>query len=146
MKVILKQDLKDLGKAGTLVNVSDGYAKNYLIPRKLAVVADAAALNELKTRAAANEHRIAVERATAEENARLLDGKTIHVGANAGANGKLFGSVTSKELAEKINETFGVSIDKKKITVDDIRAFGTYSFTVKLYSGVQASMYVVVGD
>ena len=144
MKVILKQDLKDLGKAGTLVNVSDGYAKNYLIPRKLAVAADAAAMNELKAKAASEAHRLAVEKAQAEENAKILDGKTIRVSAHAGANGKLFGSITSKELAEKINETYNIEIEKKKITAEDIRAFGTYSFTVKLHAGIQASMFVVV--
>ncbi len=146
MKVILKQDVKDLGKKGELVNVSDGYAKNYLIPRKIAVIADAAAMNELKTREAAAAHRLAVEKATAEEHARILEGKTIKVKANAGANGKLFGSVTSKELSDKIQEEFGFAIDKKRIVVDDIRAFGTYEFTVKVYTGIQANMFVAVGE
>lgn len=146
MKVILKQDVKDLGKKGELVNVSDGYGKNYLIPRKIAVVADAAAMNELKTREAAQAHRLAVEKAAAEENARLLEGKTVKVTANAGANGRLFGSVTSKEIADKIRETYGVEIDKKRIVVEDIRAFGTYAFTVKIYTGIQASMFVAVGE
>ena len=146
MKVILKQDVKELGKKGELVNVSDGYAKNYLIPRKIAVVADAAAMNELKTREAANAHRLAVEKAQAEENARILEGTTVKVTANAGANGKLFGSVTSKELADKIREDFGIEIDKKKIVSEDIRAFGTYAFTVKIYTGIQANMFVAVGE
>ena len=146
MKVILNADVKDLGKKGEMVNVSDGYAKNYLIPRKIAKVADAAALNELKNREAATAYRIAQEKATAEKNAALLEGKTITVKANAGANGKLFGSVTSKEIAERIKEEFGIEIEKKKIVSEDIRQYGTYSVIVKLYTGIQAQMYVFVGE
>ena len=146
MKVILRQDVKDLGKKGELVSVSDGYGKNYLIPRKLAVIADAAAMNELKTREAAQQHRLKVERETAMQNAEILRDKTVKVTANAGANGKLFGSVTSKEIAAKIKETYGVELDRKKITVEDIRAFGTYPFTVKIYAGIQITMYVMVGE
>ena len=146
MKVILKQDVKDLGKKGDLVNVSDGYGKNYLIPRKSAVVADAGAMNELKNREAAKQHRLEVEKATAQANADLLRDKTVRVRANAGANGRLFGSVTSKEIAERIKEEFGIEIDKKRIAVEDIRAFGTYPFTVKIYSGIQVNMYVMVGE
>ena len=146
MKVILKQDVKDLGKKGELVNVSDGYGKNYLIPRKLAVIADASAMNELKAREAAAQHRLKVERENAMRNAELLRDKTVKVTANAGANGKLFGSVTSKEIAAKIKDEFGVEIDRKKITVEDIRSFGTFPFTVKIYTGIQITMYVMVGE
>ncbi len=146
MKIILNQDIKDLGKKGQLVNVSDGYAKNYLIPRKLAVIADAGAMNQLKNREASAAHKLAVEKATAEENAAKLDGKTVKVSANAGANGRLFGSVTSKEIAEKVKEQFGVELEKKKYIVDDIRAYGVYPVTVKVYSGIQVQMFVLVGD
>lgn len=146
MKVILKQDVKDLGKKGELVNVSDGYGKNYLIPRKIAVIADAAAMNELKNREAAKQHHLEMEKAQALENADTLRDKTVKVKANAGANGRLFGSVTSKEIAERINEEFGIEIDKKRIQVEDIRAYGTYPFTVKIYTGVQIGMYVMVGE
>ena len=146
MKVILNIDVKDLGKKGELVNVSDGYAKNYLIPRKIAKIADAGALNELKNREAAAAYKIAQEKATAEKNAALLEGKTVTVKANAGANGKLFGSVTSKELAERIKEEFGVEVEKKRIVCEDIRQYGTYGFTVKLYTGIQSQMYVFVGE
>ncbi|MBR5410774.1 MAG: 50S ribosomal protein L9 [Clostridia bacterium] len=146
MKIILNQDIKDLGKKGQLVNVSDGYAKNYLIPRKLAVIADAGAMNQLKNREASAAHKLAVEKATAEENAAKLEGKTVKVSANAGANGRLFGSVTSKEIAEKVKEQFGVELEKKKYIVDDIRAYGVYPVTVKVYSGIQVQMFVLVGD
>ena len=146
MKVILMADVKDLGKKGELVNVSDGYGKNYLIPRKLAKIADASAMNELRNKEAATAYRIAQEKAAAERNAKLMEGKTIAVKANAGANGRLFGSVTSKELAERIKEEFGVEVEKKKIISEDIRQYGTYGFTVKLYQGIQVQMFVFVGE
>ncbi len=146
MKVILKQDVKGLGKKGELVNVSDGYAKNYLVPRKIAAFADAAAMNELKNREASKAYQLAQEKANAEKAAELLDGKTVKVSAKAGANGRLFGSVTSKEISERIKETYDVEIDKKKIVSEDIRNFGTYECTLKIYSGITAKIYVVVGE
>lgn len=146
MKVILNQDVKDLGKKGELVNVSDGYAKNFLIPRKIAVIADATAMNELKNREASKAHHLAVEKANAEAAAKALEGKTIKIKAKAGANGRLFGSVSSKEIAETIKNTFGVEIDKKKIVVEDIRNFGTYECTIKIYTGISAKMFISVGE
>lgn len=146
MKVILNQDVKDLGKKGELVNVSDGYAKNFLIPRKIAVVADATAMNELKNREMAKAHHLAVEKANAEAAAKTLEGKSIKISAKAGANGRLFGSVTSKEIAEQIKKSFDIDIDKKKIVVDDIRSFGTFECTVKVYTGISAKMFIVVGE
>lgn len=146
MKVILNQDVKDLGKKGELVNVSDGYAKNFLIPRKIAVIADATALNELKNREMSKAHHLAVEKANAEEAARTLEGKSLKISAKAGANGRLFGSVTSKEISENIKKSFNIDIDKKKIIVDDIRSFGTFECTVKVYTGISAKMFIIVGE
>ena len=146
MKVILNQDVKDLGKKGELVNVSDGYAKNFLLPRKIAVIADAAAMNELKNREMSKAHHLAVEKANAEAAAATLEGKSVRVTAKAGANGRLFGSVTSKEIAEQIKKTFDIDIDKKKIVVEDIRSFGTFECTVKVYTGISAKIYIVVGE
>ncbi len=146
MKVILKKDVKGLGKKGELVNVSDGYAKNYLVPRKIAAFADAAAMNELKNREASKAYQLAQEKANAEKAAELLDGRTVKVSAKAGANGRLFGSVTSKEISERIKETYDVEIDRKKIVSEDIRNFGTYECTLKIYSGITAKIYVVVGE
>ncbi len=146
MKVVLTADVKDLGKKGELVNVSDGYGKNYLIPRKLAKIADAAAMNELKNREAAAAYKLEQEKATAAKNAKILEGQTIAVKANAGANGRLFGSVTSKEIADKIKAEYGIEIEKKKIVLEDIRQYGTYGFTVKIYTGIQVQMFVVVGE
>ncbi len=146
MKVILNKDVKDLGKKGELVNVSDGYAKNFLIPRKIAVIADATAMNELKNREMSKAHHLAVEKANAEATAEKLNGKSIRISAKAGSNGRLFGSVTSKEIAEQIKNTYEIEIDKKKISVDDIRSFGTFEATAKIYTGITAKFFVVVGE
>lgn len=146
MKVILNKDVKDLGKKGELVNVSDGYAKNFLLPRKIAVIADATAMNELKNREMSKAHHLAVEKANAEAAAKTLEGKNIKISAKAGANGRLFGSVTSKEIAERIKTEFNIDIDKKKVIVDDIRSFGTFECTLKIYTGISAKVFVVVGE
>ncbi|MBQ3087872.1 MAG: 50S ribosomal protein L9 [Clostridia bacterium] len=146
MKVVLTQDVKDLGKKGELVNVADGYGKNFLIPRKLAVIADNAAMSELKNRETAKQYHIAMDKKKATEEAAVLEGKTLRISASAGQNGKLFGSVTTKEIAEKIMQQFSVEVDKKKITCDDIRSYGQYTCTVKLYQGITATLYVVVGE
>ncbi|MBQ1243046.1 MAG: 50S ribosomal protein L9 [Clostridia bacterium] len=146
MKVVLKQDVKGLGKKGELVNASDGYARNFLFPKNLAVEANAQNMSELKNREQAEKYKIATETAAAKANAEKLSGKTIKITAKAGANGKLFGSVTSKELSEKIADEFGIKVDKKKIAVDDIKQFGTFEFEVKLYTGISAKLFVMVGE
>lgn len=146
MQVILNQDIKELGKKGELVNVSDGYAKNYLIPRKLAVTADATAMNELKNRESSKAHKLAVEKANAEAAAEKINGKTVNLTARAGTNGRLFGSVTTKDIAEKLKIDFGVAIDKKCLTVEDIRSCGTYECTVKVYTGIVAKIKVMVTE
>ena len=101
MKVILMQDVKSIGKKGELKEVSDGYARNFLLPRKLAKEANAQAMNEFKNAEAAKEYKVKVETEKAQENAKALSGKTVKISAKAGQNGKLFGSVTAKELAER---------------------------------------------
>ncbi len=146
MKVVLTQDVKDLGKKGELVNVADGYGKNFLIPRKLAVIADNAAMSELKNRETAKQYHIAMDKKKASEEAAVLEGKTLRISASAGQNGKLFGSVTTKEIAEKIMQQFSIEVDKKKIICDDIRSYGQYTCTVKLYQGITATLYIVVGE
>lgn len=147
MQVILKQDVKGSGKKGELVKVSDGYARNFLLPKGLAVEANAQALGEMKAKQAAAAHKAAVEQQAAEELAAKIKGQTVKLTAKAGANGKLFGSVTSKEISEAIERAFGASIDKRKIVLDsDIKAFGSYTVQVKLHPGVTADVYVVVGE
>lgn len=147
MKVILLEDVKGSGKKGELVNVSDGYARNFLFPRKLAKEANAQAMNELKNAEAAKEHRRQVELDAAKDAAAKIDGKSVKLYATAGQGGRLFGSVTAKEIAEEISRQYGVSIDKRKIVLDaDIKAFGTYQCEVKLHAGVSAKVYAVVGE
>ena len=143
MKVILTQDVKSLGKKGELVNASDGYARNFLFPRKLAVEANAQAMNELKNRESAEKYRLETELKNAKEVAAKINGKTT---AKAGQGGKIFGSVTAKEVAESISRQFGVSVDKRKVSMEDIKSFGTFSAEVKVYNGVNATVYVSVGE
>ena len=141
MKVILKKDVKGSGKAGDLVNVSDGYARNFLFPKDLAMPASAAAMNEKKTKDEALAHRLQVELDEAKAAAARIDGKEITLHAKAGANGKLFGSITSKEIAAELQKQFQVEFDKKKIVLEnDVKSFGDFSFEVKLHSQVSAKV------
>ena len=146
MKVILTQDVKGQGKNGQLVDVSDGYARNFLLPRKLAVPADAQAMNELKNREDAAKYHKDMEKKAAEEAAATLKGKTVVLHAKAGQGGRLFGSVTAKEVAEEIRRQFGVEIDRRKIDMADIKTFGSYTAGLKLGSGVTAEVTVSVTE
>ena len=146
MKVILKQDVKGLGKKGQLVNASDGYARNFLFPKGLAAEANAQAMSELKNKEDAEKYRIKTETAAAQKAAEELAGKTIRISARGGQNGKLFGSVTSKEIADKLKAEFGIDVDKRKVVVEEIKQFGTYEFEVKLYQGISTTLYVLVGE
>ena len=147
MKVILKADVKGSGKKGELVTVSDGYPRNFLLPRGLAVEATAQSLGEMKAQAAAKQHRIDEETRQAKETAAKIEGKTLKITAKAGAAGKLFGSVTSKEVAEAVEKQLGLQVDKKKVELEsDIKAFGTYTVNVKLYQGVSAKFFISVAE
>lgn len=147
MKVILLADVKGTGKKGELVNASDGYARNYLIPRKLAKEANAQAMNELKNAEASKQHKIQVDKDNAAAAAQKINEKTVKMTAKAGQGGRLFGSVTAKEIAEELNKQFGVDVDKRKIELDgDIKAFGAYNCEIKLYAGISAKVYVVVSE
>ena len=146
MKVVLLQDVKGHGKKGKLCNVSDGYARNFLFPKKLAVEADNAALNELRNREEAAAHHKQEEIDAANALAAKLDGKTVTIKAKAGAGGKLFGSVTSKEIAKEIADSLGLQIDRKKMSVADIKNFGEYTAEIKLYKGISAKITVKVTE
>lgn len=147
MKVVLLEDIKGSGKKGELINVSDGYARNYLFPRKLAKEANAQAMNELKNAEEAKAHKIKTETESALKTAETLRGKSVKLYAKAGQGGRLFGSVTAKEIAEELKKQFKVDVDKRKIAMDgDIKAFGTYECEVKLYNGISAKIYAVVGE
>lgn len=146
MKVILKQDVKSLGKKGELVNASDGYARNFLIPKGLATEANATAMNDFNNKESAKKYHKAEEIKAAKADAEKLEGKTFRLTAKAGANGKLFGSVTSKDISAKIKQDLSLDIDKRKITVDDIKQFGTYEAEIKIYQGISAKIYVQVTE
>lgn len=145
MKVVLLSDVKALGKKGELVNTSDGYARNYLFPRKLAKEANAQAMNELKNAEDSKAFKIKTETDNAKAAAESLKDKVVKIQARAGQQGKIFGSVTSKEVAHAVKHQCGIDIDKRKITIDgDIKAFGSYKAEIKLYTGISATITVMV--
>lgn len=147
MKVVLLADVKGSGKKGELVNVSDGYARNFLFPKKLAKEANAQAMNELKNAEEAKAYKIKTETENAKKAAAALEGKTVKLTAKAGQGGRLFGSVTAKEISEAVKQQFKVEVDKRKIVMDgDIKAFGTYSCEIRLYTGISAKIFVMVGE
>lgn len=146
MKVILKQDVKSLGKKGDLVNASDGYARNFLFPKRLAIEANASAMNEFNSKENAKKFHKAEEIKAAQATADQLEGKTFKLTAKAGANGKLFGSVTSKDVSKKVKDDLGIDIDKRKIVMQDIKSFGTVQAEVKVYQGISAKVFVQVTE
>ncbi len=146
MEVILKADVKGLGKKGEKVKASDGYARNFLFPKGLAVEANAQSLTELRNREQSNQHKIDMEIAAANDSKAKLQGNIIKITAKAGNNGRIFGSVTAKEVAAEIDKQFAVKVDKRKITMDDIKNFGSYKIQVKLYTNIVAEMTVMVGE
>lgn len=146
MKVILCQDVKGQGKKGQLVNVSDGYARNFLFPKGLAIEANATAMNELKNRESSEQHKLAEEKKAAESLKAAIDGKTVTLHAKAGAAGKLFGAVTSKEVAEELKKLYKVELDKRKIAMQDLKTYGTVSAEVKIYQGITATITVHVTE
>ena len=147
MKVVLLADVKGQGKKGELVSVSDGYARNFLFPKKLAKEANAQAMNELKNAEEAKAFKIQTETEAAKKSAARLEGKDVQIKAKAGKEGKLFGSVTPKEVAEEIKKQYNVIVDKRKVTLEsEIKQFGTFRCEIKLYTGVSAKMNVVVTE
>ncbi|SDZ87481.1 large subunit ribosomal protein L9 [Lachnospiraceae bacterium NK3A20] len=147
MKVILLQDVKALGKKGQIVNVSDGYARNYVLPHKVGVEATDKNKNELKLQQAHEDKLAAQKLAEAQELARDLESKKIEVKLKAGENGAVFGSISSKEIAEAAKKQFGLELDKKKIVVDDpIKTFGMHEVAIKLHPEVTGRLYVLVSQ
>lgn len=147
MKVILKQDVKTIGKKDEIHEVSDGYARNFLFPRGLAAPADAAAVNMARTKSEAKEHHAAEARAAAQALADKVKDKTVTLKAKGGASGRLFGKVTAKDVAEALSKVAETEIDKRKVELErDIKDFGTYSATVKLHPGVSAAFKVKVEE
>ncbi len=147
MKVVLLQDVKGQGKANDVINVSDGYARNFLFPRKLAVVADAKALSEVKSKKESAQHKIDVERASAKAIAEKIATVKAVITADCGKDGRFYGAVTSKDIADALKAQHGIEVDKRKIELDaPIKAFGTYVVAVKLYTEVVAKLTVQVTE
>ena len=145
MKVVLLADVKGQGKKNEVINVSDGYARNFLLPRKLAVEADSKVLNEIKGREESLKHKIEVETAEAKALAAKLDTILIKITASSGADGRLYGSITAKDIAEQLAKDHGITVDKRKIQLSDaIRAYGKYDLDVKLYTDIVGKIHVLV--
>ena len=145
MKVILLQDVKGSGKKNQIVEVSDGYARNYLLPRKLAREATAEALNAVDRQQKAEKHRESVRLAEAEEKARALKGKVIQITARGGEGGKLYGAVTNEQIAQALREQHGVEVDKRRIEPEEpIKTAGLVLCAVRLTAGVSTRMLVNV--
>lgn len=144
MKVILLQEVKKLGKKGDVINASDGYARNYLFPRKLAEEATDSSLHVLNAKKEVERRKKLAEIEAAQKLAEELMNKEIKVEAKSGDNGRLFGAITSKDVAQLIKKQFNVEVDKKKIAMDTIKLAGTYNIEVKLYPEVSTKMKVMV--
>ena len=145
MKVILTQDIKSVGKKGQIIDASDGYARNFLLPKKMAVIADATNLNELRTKQDANKYRKDMSLANAKELSEKMKDFELIFKIKAGENGKTFGSVTSKDIAEQLNKKYFVEVDKKKVMLDDaIKTLGVYNIEIKLYEGVSGKIKISV--
>lgn len=145
MKVVLLQDVKGLGKKGELVTASDGYVRNFLFPKNLAKEANAQAMNELKNAEQSKKYKIDTAIAQANQFKAQLEGSTFVMSAKAGQNGKLFGSITAKEISAEIKKQKGIDVDKRKITLSsDIKTCGVYDVEVKLYTSITAKVQVEV--
>ena len=144
MKVILLQDVKKIGKKGDVINTSDGYARNYLFPRKLAEEATDSNLHILNNKKENERKQKLAELEAAQKLAKELKGKELKLTVKAGENNKLFGAITSKDVAELINKEFKLSIDKKKIVMDTIKVAGSYDIEIKLYPEVSTRMKVTI--
>jgi large subunit ribosomal protein L9 len=145
MKVILTQDVKGQGKKDQIIDVSDGYAKNFLLPKKLAVPADASALNNVKNKEAAKQHKLDVEKQQAMEIAEKLKNITVKFEYAAGPDKRLYGSVTSKDIADALKKDHGIDIDKRKITLkENIKSFGNFTADVKLFTDVAGKINILV--
>lgn len=140
MKVILLKDIKGTGKKDQIIEASDGFARNYLFPRKLAVEASSSNLNAIETAKSAQSHRKEVERQEALELAKKMGEMTVEIAVRAGENGRLFGKVTNQEVADALKAKYGMEVDKRKISVDGIKNVGDAEAVIKLYPEVSAKL------
>lgn len=146
MKVILLKDVKSLGKKGDIINASDGYARNYLFPRGLAQEATDSNLHILNNKKEAERRQKLAEIEAAQKLAESLKGKEVNLSVKSGENGRLFGAITGKDIADEINKKFKINIDKKKVVVDTIKQLGTYDIEIKLYPEISTKVKVVIAE
>lgn len=145
MKVILLGDIKGVGKKDQVLDASDGYARNYLLPKKLAIIANSENMSKLKAKQDSNKFKKDTEKKQAEDLAVKLKGIMLKIKVKAGENGKIFGGVTAKEIAEGLKKDYSIEVDKKKvILLDTIKSLGTYTVDIKLYEGVMGKLKVNV--
>jgi large subunit ribosomal protein L9 len=147
MKVLLLQDVKSQGKKDQIIEVSEGYARNFLFPKKLAIPADAKAINDAKNRQSSADHKKALEKEAAMKLASSLENAYVKLTADAGNDGRFYGAITAKDISEGLKAQHGIDVDKRKIVLDaPIKAFGTYKIDAKLYPDVVGKITVVVTE
>lgn len=145
MKVLLLKDVKSQGKQGEIIDVSDGYAVNFLIPKKLAVRANQSIMSEVRSKEEARLHKVEVEKAEARALAAKLESTIVKLHAASGSDDRLYGSITNKDVAEILEKDYGIVIDKRRITLNEpIRSYGTYTLDVKLYPEITGTIHLVV--
>ena len=145
MKVILLCDVKGQGKKDQIVDVSDGYARNFLFPKKLAIPADAKAMNEVKNREASLKHKIDTERKEAQALVEKLKTIEVKIPASSGADGRLYGSITTKDICERLEADYGIAVDKRKLVLNNpIKTYGKFEVEARLYPEVVGKVYVLV--
>lgn len=145
MKVILLEDVKGQGKKGELINTSDGYARNFLFPRKLAKPADAGSIKQIENKKESEAFHLAEEKKKAQETKEFLSDKHLVFKTTGGADGRLYGAVTSKDVCEKIEKDLGLKIDKRQIVISDtIKTAGEYNVKIKLFQGITADLKLIV--
>ncbi len=145
MKVVLNQDIKGVGKKLQVIDVSEGYARNFLLPKKLAVVADNKNMNLVQGKIDSQKFKKQTELEAANANKKIIENASIEFRNKVGGDNRLYGSVTEKDIADKIKEKFNIEVNKKKITVSEpIKALGTYTANIKLYEGVVAKLKIIV--
>lgn len=148
MKVILKQDIKGVGKKDQIINANDGYARNFLFPKNLAVPADKGNMTNLQSKQSSEQHRKNLEKEAAIETKKKIEEISLKIQVKSGENGKVFGSVTSKEIGENLDKQYKIKVNKKKIILQEpIKNLGTFNIEIKLYDGVNAKLKInVIGE
>ena len=143
MKVILLDNIKGVGKKDEIINASDGYARNFLLPKKLAVEANPENMSKLKAKEDSNQYKKSVEKEEAQKIAERLKGILLKIPVKSGENGKIFGSITSKEIADNLKEQYGIDVDKKKIDLKEpIKSLGSFNVNIKLFEGVLGNLKI----